>query len=189
MRLCDYPDCGRRFEARGYCASHYRMLRATGSVRKLLADTSDSERFWSAVDKGSDCWLWLRSTSGGGYGLFTPSKKGFVKAHRFAYEDVVGPIPEGLHLDHVCRNRLCVNPAHLKPVTQQENNENTAIRGDNTSGFKGVSFHKPTQRWMAYGQYKGKNNYLGLYDTAEEAGEVSRNFRMQFHTNNLGDRK
>lgn len=182
MKLCGYPDCGRKHLARGYCASHYRLLRRTGAVRKLLADTSPSERFWASVDKTGDCWLWTKSVDGGGYGIFTPPH-GVEKAHRFAYKDRVGPIPPGLHIDHLCHVRACVRPEHLQAVTQQENNESALRRIDNTSGFRGVSWHKPTGKWMSYGQYRGRNNYLGVYDTAEEAAAVSRNFRAKNYTN------
>ena len=86
-----------------------------------------SELFWAKVDKaqiGTGCWFWTGSTTAG-YGLFTTGSRvaGYTKhgAHRFAYELVVGPIPQGLHLDHLCRNTHCVNPAHLEPVTPGEN--------------------------------------------------------------------
>lgn len=84
--------------------------------------TDPAERFWPKVDKGGPdgCWLWTASFNPYGYGQFyTGSRLG--KAHRFAYELVVGPIPDGLELDHLCRNRGCVNPAHLEPVTHVEN--------------------------------------------------------------------
>lgn len=81
-----------------------------------------SERFWSKVDTGGRCWIWLASVSPSGYGKFRLSDpRRLVAAHRFAYELEVGPIPEGLDLDHLCRNRGCVNPAHLEPVTRSEN--------------------------------------------------------------------
>jgi hypothetical protein len=67
------------------------------------------------------CWEWTASQTSGGYGSFTVPGLS-AQAHRVAYLLLTGPIPEGLHLDHLCRNKLCVNPDHLEPVTQAENN-------------------------------------------------------------------
>lgn len=92
-------------------------------------------RFWEKVDRTdpSGCWLWTASTSHNGYGQFTVTAVP-IKAHRWAYTNLVGPIPAGLQLDHVChstdelcpgggtcRHRRCVNPAHLEPVTARTN--------------------------------------------------------------------
>lgn len=72
------------------------------------------------------CWVWQRAKSQG-YGYYKiPGEKRVVRAHRFMYEREVGPIPEGLTLDHLCRNRACVNPAHLEPVSRGEN----VLRGE-----------------------------------------------------------
>lgn len=69
----------------------------------------------------SGCWHWLGGKSRKGYGHFQLGTRKGVRAHRFVYEQLEGPIPEGLQLDHLCRNRTCCNPAHLEPVTLQEN--------------------------------------------------------------------
>lgn len=85
---------------------------------------SDSERFWMKVLKTDSCWLWQASLTRG-YGRFTfcdpDRERKSAAVHRYAYEQLVGPIPEGLVLDHLCRVTNCVNPDHLEPVTDFEN--------------------------------------------------------------------
>lgn len=81
-------------------------------------------RFWSKVVKTAECWLWIGSRSDGAYGQFRlPGGVGskLVQAHRYAYESLVGAIPDGLTLDHLCENKGCVNPAHLEAVSLAEN--------------------------------------------------------------------
>lgn len=67
-----------------------------------------------------DCWVWQAATHSGGYGVVRFKRKNYY-AHRVMYEMFVGPIPDGMELDHLCRNRACVRPDHLEPVTTREN--------------------------------------------------------------------
>lgn len=85
-------------------------------------------RFWSRVDKSgpNGCWLWQGRTGSDGYGLVTNGYRNQLRAHRAAYAYMVGPIPDGLTIDHLCRVRACVNPAHLEPVTAIENSRRAA---------------------------------------------------------------
>lgn len=82
---------------------------------------STSERFWAKVDKTDTCWLWTAAKDRRGYGYFGIAKGHVQLAHRFAWENQRGLIPEGLVIDHLCRNTSCVNPDHLEPVTQRVN--------------------------------------------------------------------
>jgi hypothetical protein len=87
-----------------------------------MAQVSMIKRFTAkyAVNKATGCWEWQAAKTGGGYGLFWLEKT-FHLAHRVAYEVLIGPIPEGLTIDHICKNPGCVNPSHMEPVTQGEN--------------------------------------------------------------------
>jgi hypothetical protein len=81
-------------------------------------------KFWSKVQESAPdkCWEWNGTKDRLGYGHFyCTDKRRMVLAHRYAYEQRIGSIPLGMDLDHLCRNRGCVNPLHLEPVTHQEN--------------------------------------------------------------------
>ena len=79
------------------------------------------ERFWHYTDRSEGCWAWTGVRKADGYGRLCERDGTQRSAHRFAYELLVGPIPDGLVLDHLYRNPSCVNPAHLEPVTSAEN--------------------------------------------------------------------
>lgn len=105
----------------GLCTKHYSRRRRTGDAYYEPPALTVEERFWSKVTKADGCWTWGGHFERHGYGRFGISSKHLVLAHRFAWELTNGPVPDGLELDHRCRNRGCCNPAHLEPVTHAEN--------------------------------------------------------------------
>lgn len=89
---------------------------------KPTLHTAIPQRVWDnvVIDANSGCWVWTASLNASGYGQTMVDRK-MARVHRLVYEDMAGPIPDGLVLDHLCRNRSCCNPHHLEPVTQRVN--------------------------------------------------------------------
>jgi len=85
------------------------------------------ERFWEKIQiTDNGCWMWQAYVKPNGYAGFgigntEENNRKMEYAHRWAYRNFIGEIPKGLELDHLCRNRSCVNPNHLEPVTRKEN--------------------------------------------------------------------
>lgn len=122
---CSVDGCDRPKAKRGWCNSHYQRWRASGNPGSgpvNAPNRPDHERFWEKVDRTGDCWVYTGSLSEKGYGIFwSNAENRTMRAHRFAFEDQVGPIPDGLQLDHLCRNPACCRPSHLEVVTPAEN--------------------------------------------------------------------
>lgn len=147
------------------------------------------DRFWMKVQKGPGCWLWTGGARGG-YGTFTEGDKGKTHlVHRFSYELLVGPIPDCLVIDHMCRVTLCVNPAHLRPVTRKQNGERRdGPRHDSTTGVLGVSRNKKDGLYWASVGHHGKRVHGGRFETLEEAAKAVKELRIELFTHNDGDR-
>lgn len=127
------------------------------------------DRFWSKVDKSGDCWLWGGHKDNRGYGRGYVHHGSQPAAHRMVYELEVGPIPAGMLVDHMCRTRLCVRPAHLRVVTDAQNKQNLGIMSNNKSGFRGVSWDAVNQKWRAICTTAGKRHFAGRHETIEAA--------------------
>ncbi len=112
----------------------------------------DVVRFWSHVDKDGPlpkwapflgpCWIWTLAPDKHGYGQFgtwEQNRKRTYRAHKWSYEDVVGLVPDGLELDHLCKVPMCVRPDHLEPVTHREN----LLRGRTITARNAAVTHCP----------------------------------------------
>jgi hypothetical protein len=140
-KLCEF--CGDRFPRpewarrgqwirRRFCGRRCALLGAAHAA--LPAPIPVRERLWAKVDRDGPlsayrpdlgaCWLWTGSLDASGYGRLSVKNVPLL-AHRLAYEDARGPVPDGLQLDHLCRVHGCCRPSHMEPVTNQEN----AVRG------------------------------------------------------------
>lgn len=142
-RTC--PSCGSTFfsNRRGatYCSNK--------CVPRVPGDPV--ERFWSKVIKTDGCWLWAGGKDWDGYGIFGVHGKSY-RAHRYAYELLVAPIPRDLQLDHLCRTPSCVNPAHLEAVTPRVNsrrsNSPSGVNAKATHCVRGHPFDRDNTKWV-----------------------------------------
>ena len=105
-----------------------------------MANTTPLDRFMAKVciAEESGCWQWTGALKANGYGSFCAGGRNSVTyAHRWSYEHHIGRIPDGFHIDHLCRNRACVNPGHLEPVTARTN----LLRGEGLTARRAAQTH------------------------------------------------
>lgn len=134
---CSIDGCEKPVKSLGWCSAHYmRWRRAHPELQP--APYSFDERLEARIerDREDGCWIWRGSLTSEGYGQVKRDRRNLL-VHRLIYERVVGPIPDGRYLDHLCRVRSCCNPEHLEPVTNKEN----VLRGVGPSAKNAVKTH------------------------------------------------
>jgi hypothetical protein len=126
-----------------------------------------TSRFWQRVNKTETCWLWTAGRTARGYGMVQiRGDRQYV--HRFVYEMMVGPIPDGMVIDHLCHVRHCVNPGHLRVATAGVNAQNrSGAQVNSASGIRGVFPHEG--RWRVQAKANGRVHSGGLFDDLADA--------------------
>lgn len=124
---------GRRGECKK-CRNAYNLSKLTDNF--ISKRRPPLERLMSRIEKVNGCWEWQGPVNHNGYGQMYAHKKKMT-THRFSYESFIGPVPDGLQIDHLCRNRKCCNPDHLEAVTQREN----MLRGEAPTGINARKTH------------------------------------------------
>ena len=184
MKICSIGGCDKKVKAQGYCPAHYqRSLRGQRMDTPLRPHNATPEqRLWSKVNKSTDggCWEWTGHLMPNGYGQLR--RDGRVElAHRAAWEieNEVNLSPAQV-IDHLCHNRKCVNPGHLRVTDQCANAQNlTGERTNNTSGHRNVSWHKGRSKWLVRVRAFGITHFGGYFVNKAEAIEAAEKLRNQ----------
>lgn len=177
-KTCTVEGCEGKFLAKEMCSLHYERARRGKDVDAPVRDYGTrEERFWPKVKKSDGCWEWGASKNSAGYAVLG-GVVGSHLAHRISYEMHNGPIPPGLSIDHMCRNRGCVNPEHLRLATHAINNQNKdGARSSSRSGVRGVRRYRDTDRWVARATLAGKYYHIGYFGSLEDADAAATEWR------------
>lgn len=154
----------------------------------ILTDAKVIDAFLSRLTKTETCWTWNgASRPSTGHGFF--KYKGLrVAAHRVSYVMFKSEIPAGLVIDHICHNPPCVNPDHLRAVTQKQNMENrTGAHKNSKSGIRGVYWDSGRKKWVAQVRHNGKQVHAGVFLSIREAEEAAIDMRNKLFTCNNAD--
>lgn len=144
-----------------------RIKRAAPLVLVLMRKTLQ-QRFDEKVEKQADgCWRWVGAIQKAGYGCLWNGER-VCLAHRIAYELFVGPIPDGKEIDHLCRNRWCVNPLHMEPVTGHENN----MRGFSVAARNAKRTHCPQGHELSFKKERGGTKTRRYCKTCRNASSL-----------------
>ena len=187
---CKLEECEKEavYGRRGWCRGHYERWLRHGDPRagrQFTAQGTPEERFWVKVDKrGPDeCWEWLAGRNSDGYGTFAirrsdrPDRFMPITAHRFSWNLHGGDLPlvaehgrNDRTIDHTCKNRLCVNPAHMEVVTHEENARRAAQVRASVSEQMAMVAVAITQSRMGRATTQGIADELGVSKRAAKIG-------------------
>ena len=188
---CKHPNCSRPIgKALGYCNAHYNRQRKGKPMDPPIRNhwASDQERFWAKVNKTDTCWIWTGAKYNG-YGVFRSDGASRL-AHRMAYKWANGEIPEGEQLDHMCHNRSCVNPSHIRFANHALNQQNRAAANRNSkSGIRGVYWVEARNGWMASIMLNRKMYRRGPFDDIAEAERAAIDLRREHMPYSLMDKE
>ena len=174
MTTCTIGDCEKPSRTRSWCNMHYqRWLKHGDPLGGSERFATPEEAFLARTEPllWSGCIIWTGALDRGGYGMLHANGR-TVPTHRYAWEQINGPIPAGMVIDHTCWERSCVNTDHLRLATRAQNNSNLSGVRKNGAGLpRGVYRHG--RGYSAQVRHNGAPHYLGTFETVEEASAAA----------------
>lgn len=155
---------------RGWCAAHYNRWRRNGDPLAGRHDLTPEQAFTARTDWDGEHLIWTAGRVPSGYGTMRVGER-TVPAHRWAWEQSHGPIPDGMEVDHICWQRSCVNPEHLRLATRSQNSAYLSGATPGRGLPRGV--YRKGRRYRAAVQSGGQFHYLGSFGTVEEASAAA----------------
>lgn len=144
-------------------------------------------RFWASAKRQGDCLIWSKSRRRNGYGQVMIADQNRT-SHRVAFELAYGPIPEGMLIDHICGNRACIEPTHLRLATKKQNGENRVGPPQGRSGIRGVRWDSNRDCWSAALTHNYKTINLGRFADLADAARVVAAARAEIFTHSKESR-
>lgn len=177
--ICSVMECDDPIQARGYCSMHYQRFMTHGDplIAKRVSFDNPEEAFQYRTERQGECLIWVGSVNSRGYGKITVDGS-LVNAHRYAWERVNGPTPDGMVIDHKCWKPACVEVSHLRLATPGENNSYRSYRTSHSmSGYRNVK--KEGAAFRVRVAKDGKEHYFGTFRDVEEAAIAAEQARRE----------